>query len=326
MALLGLRRALLRRLPAGHRHVTSTTCRVGLQNAYILRVAAPHRRNVSTQITPVDLSSDAYIPPHGNTTEGALVILHGIFGSKRNFASLCKAFMRDLNRPVYALDLRNHGSSPKTRPMDYLSMAADVHHFVTKNQLEDISLLGHSMGGKVAMTVALSGTLPALSNLIVSDISPTQTCLPPAFTTYLKAMAHIEDPASAIRTREQADDILKGVEKNLAVRQFLLTNLKTPSDSSETVKFKIPVDILLEATPAIGSFPFIPGPEHQWHGRTLVVKGAKSDYIKDANVALLRELFPNARLEVLDTGHWVHAEKPNEFKKLVVDFILGQRD
>lgn len=113
----------------------------------------------------------------------------------------------------------------------------------------------------------------------------------------------------------------------MAVRQFLLTNLVVPSSTSEkTVKFKIPIDTLLEAAPDIGSFPFMPDGELEWTGRTLIVKGAKSDYIKDTDISLLKEFFPNMKLEVLDTGHWVHAEKPNEFKKMVVDFILGERD
>ncbi|KAG5638548.1 hypothetical protein H0H81_012049, partial [Sphagnurus paluster] len=155
-------------------------------------------------------------------------------GSRKNFASLCKAFARDLDRPVYALDLRNHGSSPHAQPMNYQSMAADVHHFITKNKLKDVSLLGHSMwvfpfrvqlkklltfwvtefrGGKVAMTLALSASLPTLSNLIVSDIAPTRSALSPSFQRYLKVMSHIENPVTGIRTREAADKVLQSEEK-----------------------------------------------------------------------------------------------------------------
>ncbi|KAF8071586.1 alpha/beta-hydrolase [Lyophyllum atratum] len=307
-----------------HHHHTR---RVAAQNGSTTLRTVPHHRNNSTQAIPVDLSSDAYIPPGGNKTEGAVLILHGLFGSKRNFASLCKAFQRDLNRPIYALDLRNHGSSPHARPMTYESMAADVHHFITKNQLADVSVLGHSMGGKVAMTLALSSPVPtSLSNLIVSDIAPTRSSLSPAFVRYLKLMARIEDPASQVRTREEADKILQAEEKNTQVRQFLLTNLMLPpSGSGETAKFKIPVDILTEAIPALGSFPFTPEEGRQWHGRTLVVKAAKSDYIDDTTIPVFKAFFPNMRLEVLDTGHWVHADKPLEFKKIFVDFILGRR-
>ncbi|KAG5643272.1 hypothetical protein DXG03_001239 [Asterophora parasitica] len=196
-------------------------------------------------------------------------------GSKRNFASLCKAFVRDLNRPVYALDLRNHGSSPHAAPMTYESMAADVKRFIEKSSLNDVSLFGHSMGGKVAMTLALSSSLPSLSKLIISDIAPTRSSLAPSFIRYLKIMADIEDPTANITTREGADKVLQTVEKDLGVRQFLLTNLVLPSNS--TVKFKIPVATLEDAVPALGSFPFMIDEGHQWRGRTLVVKGAKSE-------------------------------------------------
>ncbi|KAG6808777.1 hypothetical protein H0H93_016497, partial [Arthromyces matolae] len=166
-----------------------------------------------TAPTPIDLSYDVYIPPSGNETGDALVILHGLFGSKRNFASLSKAFLRDLDRPVYTLDLRNHGSSKHATPMTYEAMAEDVRHFITRLKLNGVSLLGHSMGGKVAMTLALSPSPPNLANLIVSDIAPTQSSLSPSFKVYLNSMARIQDPASNIRTREEANSALQEVEK-----------------------------------------------------------------------------------------------------------------
>ncbi|KAF5379698.1 hypothetical protein D9615_005736 [Tricholomella constricta] len=327
MRLLG--QTLLCRVIAEHSfhtgQSTSARCALTPRNNFLLSsmVSHPHCRNFSAKSTPVDLSSEPYIPPNGNTTDGAVVILHGLFGSKRNFASLCKAFVRDLNRPVYALDLRNHGSSPHTTPMNYESMAADVSHFITKNNLKEVSLLGHSMGGKVAMTLALSSSLPSLSNLIISDIAPVRSSLSPSFQRYLKVMSDIEDPATDVRTREAADKILQTVEKDLSIRQFLLTNLMLPSNPSDkTVKFKIPIATLKGAIAALGSFPFALDEGRQWHGRTLVVKGAKSDYITDDSIAIFNAFFPNAKVEVLDTGHWVHAEKPNEFKRIFVDFIL----
>ncbi|KAG6889008.1 hypothetical protein C0995_004476 [Termitomyces sp. Mi166 len=210
--------------------------------------------------------------------------------------------------------------------MTYEAMAADVRQFITEHKLEDVSILGHSMGGKVAMTLALSPSPLNLANLIISDIAPTRMSLSSSFKRYLGAMAHIADPASNIRTREEADLALKAEENDLGVRQFLLTNLTVPSrQSNETVKFKIPVDILTDAIADIGSFPYTPDWPHKWRGRTLVVKGAKSDYINNTNLPVFRAFFPKMQFEVLDTGHWVHAEKPNEFKKIFVDFILSQR-
>ncbi|KAF9460327.1 alpha/beta-hydrolase [Collybia nuda] len=283
------------------------------------------QRCYSTAPTAVDLDYTEFIPPNGNTTDGAFVILHGLFGSRRNFASLCKAFLRDLGRPVYALDLRNHGSSPHVAPMNYESMASDVRQFLDAKKLTGVSLMGHSMGGKVAMTLALSPSPPVLSNLIISDIAPTQTSLSPSFIRYLNIMSHIEDPTSDVRTREHTGKILETVEQvcmNIGVRQFLLTNLVLPSDSEptrKTVKFQIPIPILANAIPDLGSFPYGQGPS--WNGKTLVVKGLRSNYINEENIPILKAFFPNMKLKTMNTGHWVHGEKPNEFKDLVIDFI-----
>jgi len=212
--------------------------------------------------------------------------------------------------------------------MTYEAMAEDVRHFIRAKMLTDVSLLGHSMGGKVAMTLALSSPT-ILSNLIVSDIAPTRTSLSSSFIRYLKAMTAIGDPASGARTRQEAGKILEGVEKDLGVRQFLLTNLLPPSASkipSKTVRFQIPIPILTEAIPALGSFPYTVDEGRSWRGRSLVVKGARSEYITESNIMTLRAFFPEMKMETLDAGHWVHAEQPNEFKKKVVDFIFGPRD
>ncbi|KAF8629952.1 hypothetical protein AX17_005518 [Amanita inopinata Kibby_2008] len=277
------------------------------------------------ELEPVDLDYTVQVPPDGNTTEGPLVILHGLFGSKRNWNSLTKAFVRDLGRPVYALDLRNQGNSLHVAPMTYTAMAVDVLHFLKKHKLENVSLLGHSMGGKVAMSVALrvASHLPdpksTLSNLVISDITPSRTALSEDFVQYIDIMSKIEQ--MALKTRAEAGKVLEEYEKDSSIRQFLLTNLVVPPLSSpDTVKFQIPVALIRESIAALGSFPYEPG-ESRWTGRTLVVKGNKSKYINKHNLRTLEEFFPHMQLETLEAGHWVHAEKPHAFKKLVVDFI-----
>ncbi|RDB25620.1 Abhydrolase domain-containing protein C22H12.03 [Hypsizygus marmoreus] len=311
------------------RMLITVSTRCGLRKRFLASILKPNLRYYSISPNPVPLAYTAVIPCNGNKTDGAVVILHGLFGSKRNFESLCKAFGRDLNLPIYALDLRNHGSSPHVTPMNYESMAADVLHFIQLMKLKDVSLLGHSMGGKVAMTLALESPSPLeLSNLIISDIAPTQASISPSFLRYLMAMSKIEDPAMNIKTREAAGKILAAEEKDLSVRQFLLTNLMLPDPidtSRTTVKFQIPIPIIMKSISALGSFPLRPD-GHQWLRRTLVVKGARSSYIDDSHIPLFKAFFPNAEFATLDTGHWVHSERPNEFKKLMVDFILqGKR-
>ncbi|KAL4062886.1 alpha beta-hydrolase [Scleroderma citrinum] len=270
-------------------------------------------------IPSVPLAYDKYIPLNGNETERPLVILHGFFGAKRNWQSLSKAFMRDLQRPVYALDLRNHGSSPHARPMTYLHMAADVLDFLHKFSLSNISLLGHSMGGKVAMSLALHPETPVdiLTHLIVSDIAPIRAKPSQDTIQHFEGMEQIE--TGGITNRKDADKILEGYEKDPSVRAFLLTNLDVNSHCSP-LRFKVPIDILKEGRPEIESFPWVPG-ERTFNGRTLFVKGTKSKFINRHNIPVIKEFFPGAIIGELDTGHWVHAERPDEFRKLVLDFM-----
>ncbi|OCH94808.1 alpha/beta-hydrolase [Obba rivulosa] len=278
-----------------------------------------HRR-LASSVTPVKLHYDKYIPEDGNETEAPLVILHGLLGTKRNWGSLSKAFLRDLKRPVYALDLRNHGTSPHAEPMTYLSMASDVLQFCKDLSLHKISLLGHSMGGKVAMTVALNRETPEdiLSHLIVADIAPSKGKLSDEFDGYIRALKKIEE--SHVRTRQDAQKILEPYEKvrDPLTRAFLLTNFESSHHSP--LKAKIPIDIVGRSIPEIGSFPYEPS-ERTWEGPTLFIKGAKSRYINDRNISIAKQFFPNMVLETLDAGHWVHSERPHEFKALVENFL-----
>jgi len=176
------------------------------------------------------------------------------------------------------------------------------------------------MGGKVAMTFALNPDLPhgMLSKLIVADIAPSKGDLSPEFRAYIEGMKKLE--ASKVSSRKEAQDILTEYEKDPSIRAFLLTNISLPTPSTPHVHFRIPISILGDAISEIGGFQYEPD-ERTWDGQTLFMKGSKSRYINSRNIPLAKEYFPNMVLEELDTGHWVHAEKPNEFRKLVTDFI-----
>ncbi|KAJ6536719.1 Alpha/Beta hydrolase protein [Mycena vulgaris] len=268
--------------------------------------------------TPIDLHFTSQVPPNSdNKTSGAIVILHGLFGSSRNWGAHSRSFARNLNRPIYALDLRNHGASDHARPMTYSAMAADVIHFIREHSLSDVALIGHSMGGKVAMTVALDSTLPAstLSNLVVVDIAPSKGELSNEFKGYIKAMRLIE--AANVSNRKEALEILHEYEKDPALCAFLLTNLVQHPNASH---FRIPVDLIGDSIHEMGSFPFTPE-ETQWTGKTLFIKGSKSRFINRHNTEIAEKFFPKMRIETLDTAHWVHSEKPLEFSKLVEDFV-----
>ncbi|EKM57806.1 uncharacterized protein PHACADRAFT_182246 [Phanerochaete carnosa HHB-10118-sp] len=275
-----------------------------------LHPTAPCARPLSTRPEPIDLEHDKFVPPSGNETDNALVILHGLFGMKRNWLSLAKAFLRDLDRPIYTLDLRNHGASPHAEPMTYLAMAEDVLEFCRKRSLRDVSLLGHSMGGKVAMSVALSPELPRelLAHLIIADMAPSKGALSSEFQGYVKAMKKIED--SHVTTRQEAQKILAPYEPDAMTRAFLLTNLlpQAHDHHHHPLKFRVPIDIIGKAIVEIGDFPYEPT-ERSWDGPTLFIKGQRSKYINNRNVPIAKQFFPNLALENLETGHWVHAEK-----------------
>ncbi|KAH9916177.1 alpha/beta-hydrolase [Fomitopsis serialis] len=290
-----------------------------LQRTANIRKYSLRSHSAAESIAPVNLHYDKLVPKDGNATDRPLVILHGLFGMKRNWLSLSKAFLRDLDMPIYTLDLRNHGTSPHARPMDYAAMAVDVLYFFRRHSLTNVSLLGHSMGGKVAMSVALSPECPPdLKHLIVADISPAKGPLSPEFSGYIEALKKIE--SSKVTNRKEAQDILKPYEQDAMTRAFLLTNLKHQGHEHLPLEFQIPLEIIGDSIPDIGSFPYEPG-ERTWEGSTLLIKGTKSKYINDRNIPVAKQFFPNMVLERLEAGHWVHAEKPNEFKHLVTEFI-----
>ncbi|OJT03359.1 Abhydrolase domain-containing protein C22H12.03 [Trametes pubescens] len=300
----------------------STLYRHALQ-ARRVRCGTLQTRAASSQVKPIELHFDKVVPPDGNETQNPLVILHGLFGTKRNWGSLSKAFAKEINRPVYALDLRNHGTSPHAEPHTYSAMATDVLNFCRTHSLTNISLLGHSMGGKVAMTVALDPETPSdlLSHLIVADIAPARGALSNEFQAYIRGMKQVE--ASQVNTRREADHILKDVEQDTMTRAFLLMNLEHPTaHHPHPLKFRIPIDLLGKSISELGSFPYLPG-ERTWEGPALFIKGEKSKYINKHNIDIAKAFFPNMVLEKLDASHWVHSERPNEFKALVTNFITS---
>ncbi|KAJ2934698.1 hypothetical protein H1R20_g2398, partial [Candolleomyces eurysporus] len=189
-------------------------------------------------------------------------------------------------------------------------MAEDVWHFVQQHHLSDVSVIGHSMGGKVAMAMALAAghekPNDILSKLVVVDISPVKARLSKEFSLYIDTLKEIED--LGLKTRKEATEYLARVEKDPGVQGFLLTNLLPFHRDDPRAKFTVPLDIFKRNVPNIVDFPFVPG-ERSWEGKTLFVKGSKSPYIREKNLPSIREFFPNVQLEELDTGHWVHAEK-----------------
>ncbi|KAI5791467.1 Alpha/Beta hydrolase protein [Pyronema domesticum] len=270
-----------------------------LPRVFALRAVAGSRL-YSTAIETVPLSFARHDPPtSGKPTSPPLVILHGLFGSKQNNRSISKAFAKDLNTSVFALDLRNHGESPHIERHDYEAMSADVEKFLEQHALENTIIMGHSMGAKVAMTLSLRRS-DLISKLISVDNAPTDAILHSSFGHYIRAMQRIE--ASQVKKQSEADLILQEVEKNIGVRQFLLTNLTKPP-GEEFLKFRVPVGILKKALDRVGGFPFHPD-EVRCTKPALFVRGTKSHYVPDEVIPLIGRFFPNFTIKDIDAGHW----------------------
>ncbi|BGP20566.1 hypothetical protein JCM10213_003828 [Rhodosporidiobolus nylandii] len=280
-------------------------------------LGAASRRTFATAPETVQLSYERQTPSNLTSSKAPLVVLHGLYGSKQNWRSLAKGMAAKLGREVFTLDLRNHGQSPHKRECSYEDLAGDVKAFIEEEQkLDNCVVVGHSMGGKVSMALALGGCEP-VSKLVVVDIAPGVGKISPEFRAYLDAMKEIDD--AKVMSRKEADTILQKTEKDLGVRQFLLTNMDRASPS-DPYKFRLPLHYLGNAIEEIGSFPYQPG-EKVYDKPSLFLKGSKSKYINSRNIPLIKQFFPNSQLETLETGHWVHAEKPKEFVDLLDKFL-----
>ncbi|MCP4328877.1 MAG: alpha/beta fold hydrolase [Alphaproteobacteria bacterium] len=240
-----------------------------------------------------------------------LIILHGLFGSGRNWTSIARR-LGDRHR-VYTLDLRNHGDSPWDPSMDYIDMAADVVAFMDVQGLETAAVIGHSMGGKAAMALALEQGA-RVSALVVVDIAPVtydQRHLP-----YVRAMQAVD--LAVARRRSEVDARLRDAIPDAGIRAFLLQNL-TPVEGGAA--WRLNLDALAAEMPRLVDFPR-PLLDRRYTGPALFVAGARSDFVGAEHGDLIGRLFPRAVVEtVADADHWVHADQPDKFVAAVTGFL-----
>ncbi|EEQ32566.1 abhydrolase domain-containing protein [Microsporum canis CBS 113480] len=248
-----------------------------------------------------------------------VVFMHGLFGCRKNNRSMSKVLAFDLETSVYAVDLRNHGDSPHHPKHDYTELALDVERFILEHSLRDPILIGHSMGAKTALTLALRS--PSLvSGVIAIDNGPIRLPLTDDFPRYIRGMRHVQSQPSPITSLSQADSLLAQYEPDPAIRLFLLTNLaKTPGHSH--LRFRVPLDILASSLGALGDFPYTNPQETRFEKPALIVRATRSHYLPDESKQLMHEFFPNLRIVDFDCGHWVITEKPHEFRQIAVKFL-----
>lgn len=241
-----------------------------------------------------------------------VVLLHGLFGASGNFAAVQRALAA--THRVVAFDLRNHGASPHDAAMSYGDMAVDVLDSMAALGLPAAAVLGHSMGGKTAMRMALLAP-ERVSRLVVADIAPV------AYRHNNRAVADalLALPPRPGLTRGQADALLAPAVPDPGVRGFLLQNLRPGAGPSEEPSWRIGLAEIAAALPGIEGWD---APDGSYHGPVLVVRGERSDFVLPEHRPAFRALFPNARFVTLrNAGHWLHAEAPAAFIQTVSGFL-----
>jgi len=244
----------------------------------------------------------------GDSQKPPLIILHGFFASARNWRSVAKRLSDQFC--VYVLDQRNHGESPHSDVMDYPAMAQDLLFFMDQHSLLKANILGHSMGGKVAMWFALHHP-QRLLELIIVDIAPkTYTH---SFDATIDALQQI--PLEQIRMRKEADNYLQATIKDSNFRQFLLQNLVLDKGH---YRWRINLSVFFRCSDNIIAFPKIEL-GRRWAKRVLFLGGGNSTYIDSPTIL---KLFPSAIIDVIaEAGHWLHAEQPDVFCERVLGYL-----
>jgi len=242
-----------------------------------------------------------------------LAILHGLFGSGRNWASIAQRLAA--HRRVVCFDLRNHGASGWAGGMQYGEMAEDVLAMLDERGWRRAALLGHSMGGKAAMVAALRDP-DMVERLVVVDVAPV--AYPPRHLDLVRAMRALD--LSGIKRRAEADQLLALPVPDPGERGFLLQNLMFEDGQA---RWRLNLEAIERAMPVLVGFPALPD-NAVYRGPALFIAGGHSDYLRPEHEPAIRRLFPEARFErVENAGHWVHAEQPAAFLGIVEPFLAA---
>lgn len=243
-----------------------------------------------------------------------MVILHGLFGSLDNWMTLARRFAK--NHRVFLIDQRNHGKSVHVDEHTYDAMAEDLLLFFDEHDLNNVLLIGHSMGGKTSMQFAIENP-DRLNRVVVVDIGPQGYEV--HHDEIIRAMQSL-DLAKLASRREAEEELSTMIEQN-DTRQFLLKNLYRTKDESGNARYdwRFNLEIIAQDIEEVG-LPI--------HGSSdlpfLFIRGIKSNYITANQLPEIQEQFPNAELISLETGHWVHAEDPEGLYDIISEFAEGK--
>ena len=240
-----------------------------------------------------------------------LIIIHGLFGMSDNWNSLGKSFSKNYN--VHLVDLRNHGRSFHDEIFTFEAISKDLKNYITHHNLEKPIILGHSLGGKVAMHFCFKNK-SLVSKLIVVDIAP-KTYNIDFHRNILSTLIDLQ--LNTFKSRNEIDLALSSSIKDSAIRFFLMKNIYRNASGFFAWRFNIKV--LLNKIENIQDANFLIGTINT---PTLFIKGTKSDYITKEDELLIQNHFNNVIIkEIQNSGHWVHAEQTNLFNKEVLNFL-----
>ncbi len=244
--------------------------------------------------------------------ETPMIILHGLFGQSDNWNTLAKQFAEKGFR-VFTLDLRNHGLSPHSEEWSYVVMAQDIKEFLDEHQLSKPVLLGHSMGGKVVMFFDKQFPNVA-SKIIIADIAAKE--YPPHHAEVLDALHAVD--FSVVKNRKEAEAEMNKHITDFGTKQFLLKNIYWKDTVNNTMDWRFNLDVISKKYDTIReAVPF-----YESSLPCLIVKGSRSNYINEADEADFEKRYSDLKIESIEgAGHWVHAEKPHEFYKAVMEFL-----
>jgi len=240
-----------------------------------------------------------------------LLILHGFLGMSDNWKTLGKKFAEE-GFQVHLIDQRNHGKSPHSEEFSYALMAQDIVEYCEQHDLENINLIGHSMGGKTAMLTACENN-SLVEKLVVVDIAPKYYA--PHHQQILKGLTALDE--ASLNSRGEAEDFLGDYIEEPGVKLFLLKNLYWKT--KEKLSLRMNLDVLKDKINNVGEALYAGA---QYKGATLFINGGKSKYIKEEDHGLIKEHFPKASITTIpDAGHWVHAENMEDFYARVREFL-----
>ena len=242
------------------------------------------------------------------------LVLHGLFGRGKNWTQIVKSLSEKISAVFITVDLRNHGENQSSNNLSYSLMVKDVFILLQKLELKKISFIGHSMGGKVAMIFSLLHN-DLVENLIIVDIAPVK---------YLSNEIEIVDylldiDLNKIKSRKDADDILKENLNDKSLRLFLLQNLIF---SENSYRWSINLNTLKKSMNNLRDFPI--NNLYKFEQDVLCVFGENSNYVNQENKKIFRTFFPNVNFEKLkNSGHWLHAENPLVFVEKIKNYLMS---